>query len=124
MTCPSPSSPPTDSRLRRLGEEKNELEDQLRRLKLELEEERHMSARARISGSGGGAESDQVQREVARQVGEYRFKLQKSDQDITNLQTAVSGAQSPTRPAPPLSTPPRSARSPSWSWTWLESLLC
>ncbi|XP_043242108.1 flocculation protein FLO11-like isoform X2 [Amphibalanus amphitrite] len=78
-----------DSRLRRLGEEKNELEDQLRRLKLELEEERHMSARARISGSGGGAESDQVQREVARQVGEYRFKLQKADQDITNLQTAV-----------------------------------
>ncbi|XP_043194234.1 leucine-rich repeat flightless-interacting protein 2-like isoform X5 [Amphibalanus amphitrite] len=78
-----------DSRLRRLGEEKNELEDQLRRMKLELEEERHMSARARISGSGGGAESDQVQREVARQVGEYRFKLQKADQDITNLQTAV-----------------------------------
>ena len=81
---------PTDSRLRRLGEEKNELEDQLRRLKLELEEERHMNARARISGSGSGAESDQVQREVARQVGEYRFKLQKADQDITNLQTAVS----------------------------------
>ncbi|XP_037075415.1 leucine-rich repeat flightless-interacting protein 2-like isoform X2 [Pollicipes pollicipes] len=78
-----------DSRLRRLGEEKNELEDQLRRLKLELEEERHMNARARISGTGSGAESDQVQREVARQVGEYRFKLQKADQDITNLQTAV-----------------------------------
>ena len=51
-----------------------------------------MNARARISGSSGGAESDQVQREVARQVGEYRFKLQKADQDITNLQTAVSRA--------------------------------
>ena len=81
---------PADSRLRRLGEEKNELEDQLRRVTLELEEERHRSARARISGSGGGPESEQVQREVTRQVGEYRFKLQKADQDITNLQTAVS----------------------------------
>lgn len=38
-------SPFTDVRLRKFGEEKNDLEDQVRRLKLELEEERSKNRR-------------------------------------------------------------------------------
>lgn len=97
-----------DCRLRRLAEEKNELEDQLNRLKLQLEEERHLSNNMRNSSSydagmsdtGGGdvggvssSESElnsaQLQREVSRQVADYRFKLQKSQQEICDLQTSI-----------------------------------
>ncbi|KAI9565189.1 putative leucine-rich repeat flightless-interacting protein 2 isoform X1 [Daphnia sinensis] len=88
-----------DVRIRRLTEEKNELCDQLRRLKLDLEEERTKSLyRERLlSGSavgltnGPAGDLTEWQKEaVTKQVNDYKMKLQKADQEIATLQATVA----------------------------------
>ncbi|XP_046439122.1 leucine-rich repeat flightless-interacting protein 2-like isoform X2 [Daphnia pulex] len=87
-----------DVRIRRLTEEKNELCDQLRRVKLDLEEERTKSMyRDRpISSAPGlpngpiGDLSEWQKEAVAKQVNDYKIKLQKADQEIATLQATVA----------------------------------
>nr|CAH0100526.1 unnamed protein product [Daphnia galeata] len=88
-----------DLRIRRLTEEKNELCDQLRRVKLDLEEERTKSMyRDRpLSGLTPGLPngpvgdlSDYQKEAVAKQVNDYKIKLQKADQEIATLQATVA----------------------------------
>ncbi|XP_066998100.2 leucine-rich repeat flightless-interacting protein 2 isoform X2 [Anabrus simplex] len=88
-----------DVRLRRFAEERNELLDQVRHLKLELEEERsrHKSDRQRVPGiSLNGPDTDlvDVQREANKQLGDYKFKLQKAEQDVSTLQANVARLES------------------------------
>ncbi|PSN38368.1 Leucine-rich repeat flightless-interacting protein 2 [Blattella germanica] len=89
-----------DVRLRKFAEEKNELMDQVRHLKLELEEERsrHKSDRQRASGgiSLNGPDTDlvDIQREANKQLGDYKFKLQKAEQDVSTLQANVARLES------------------------------
>nr|CAD7604407.1 unnamed protein product [Timema genevievae] len=80
-----------DVRLRRFAEERNELLDQVRHLKLELEEERsrHKSDAKRIPGAslnGPDTDFEDIQREANKLLGDYKFKLQKAEQDVSTLQ--------------------------------------
>ncbi|XP_021913867.1 leucine-rich repeat flightless-interacting protein 2 isoform X10 [Zootermopsis nevadensis] len=89
-----------DVRLRKFAEEKNELLDQVRHLKLELEEERsrHKSDRQKGSSSVSlnGPDTDlvDIQREANKQLGDYKFKLQKAEQDVSTLQANVARLES------------------------------
>ncbi|KAL1138149.1 hypothetical protein AAG570_009841 [Ranatra chinensis] len=71
-----------DVRLKRLAAERNELSDELRHVKLELEEERARGSRV---GSSSGDIQD-IQRETNKQLGDYKFRLQKAEQDVSTLQ--------------------------------------
>jgi len=88
-----------DIRIRRLIEEKNELTDKYRRLKLDLEEERTKALfRERVpsltsptSPNGFLGDANEWQMEsVTKQVNEYKVKLQKADQEISTLQATVA----------------------------------
>jgi len=89
-----------DVRLRKFAEEKNELQDQIRHLKLELEEERsrHKSDRQRgsnsVSVNGPDTDLVDIQREANKQLGDYKFKLQKAEQDVSTLQASVARLES------------------------------
>ncbi|XP_065564987.1 leucine-rich repeat flightless-interacting protein 2-like isoform X3 [Artemia franciscana] len=95
-----------DVRIRRLTEEKRDLSDQVRRLRLELEEERtshlkqkRLAAAALATAAPtipNGVDSDpiEMQREIAKQTNEYKFKLQKAEQEVATLQANVSRLES------------------------------
>jgi hypothetical protein len=72
------------SRIKRLAEERDDLKDQVRRLKLDLEEEKSRSQKLESSTP---EESDW---ETKRLIDDYKFKLQKCEQEINTLQTNVS----------------------------------
>lgn len=89
---------PLDVRIRRLANERDDLMDSVRRLKLDLEEERQRGARLEKEGGGGrgveGAGSEGGEWESKQVVDDYKFKLQKSEQDINTLQTNVARLES------------------------------
>ena len=83
---------PLDVRIRRLAEQRDDLNDSVRRLKLDLEEERQRGARLEkkgVGGGGGGADDEGAEAKAAV-VDDLKFKLQKAEQDINTLQTNVS----------------------------------
>ncbi|KAK3867063.1 hypothetical protein Pcinc_027445 [Petrolisthes cinctipes] len=73
-----------DVRLRKFGEEKNDLEDQVRRLKLELEEERSKNRRRE-----NGLDYEK-QKEQSKTVNEYKFRVQKAEAEVSTLQANVA----------------------------------
>ena len=100
-----------------MAEEKNELSDQVRRLKLDLEEEKSKSYTLRernitpsITASVGNAEIGDLSKilkkllfqanlsilfmfpeeGLSKQANDYKIKLQKADQEISTLQATVS----------------------------------
>jgi hypothetical protein len=78
-----------DVRLKKFAEERNELLDEVRHLKLELEEER--SKRMSDSRSGHGSLSNgPLDEETSKLMSDYKFKLQKAEQDVSTLQANVS----------------------------------
>ncbi|XP_046390795.1 leucine-rich repeat flightless-interacting protein 2 isoform X3 [Ischnura elegans] len=105
-----------DVRLRRFAEERNELQDQVRHLKLEIEEVQSRHGKKSVgsistSGQGGGSvhpvisssgatlngpELDvlDLQREANKQLADYKFKLQKAEQDVSTLQANVARLES------------------------------
>jgi hypothetical protein len=60
------------------------LQDQVRRLKLDLEDEKNRNERLERSTP------EEVEWETKRLIDDYKFKLQKCEQDINTLQTNVS----------------------------------
>ncbi|CAL1292388.1 unnamed protein product [Larinioides sclopetarius] len=85
-----------DVRLKKLAEEKQELLDEIYRLRLDLEEERqkaykldHLSLRS-TGGSSPEMKLMEVQREANKQVNDYKYRLKKAEQEITTLQSSVS----------------------------------
>jgi len=86
-----------DVRLRRLAEEKQELVDQIRRLQLDLDEEKHKNLQYEKMSTGPAQHMNgpdlklmEVQREATKLVSDYKFKLQKSEQEIATLQGSVA----------------------------------
>ena len=74
-------------RIKRLAEERDDLQDQVRRLKLDLEEEKNCNQKLERSTPFSPEEADW---ESKRLIDDYKFKLQKCEQDINTLQTNVS----------------------------------
>ncbi|XP_047497398.1 protein Daple-like isoform X2 [Penaeus chinensis] len=74
-----------DIRLKKFGEEKKELEDQVRRLKLELEEEKNKNRRRKENG----LDYDR-QKEQSKTVNEYKFRVQKAEAEVSTLQANVA----------------------------------
>lgn len=85
-----------DVRLKKFLEERNELMDELRHVKLELEEERSRSRGHRVNSLNGPHSDDieDIQREANKLLGDYKFKLQKAEQDVSTLQANVARLES------------------------------
>ncbi|XP_034940892.1 leucine-rich repeat flightless-interacting protein 2 isoform X2 [Chelonus insularis] len=80
-----------DVRLRKFASEKKELTDEIRHLRLELEEAKSRQRSERSSGSVLGLiDSEDVQREANKLLADYKFKLQKAEQDMSTLQANVT----------------------------------
>jgi len=63
------------------------VQDSLRRLKLDLEEERNRTSKLEKRSPFTEEEADWETKKI---LDEYKFKMQKSEQDINTLQTNVS----------------------------------
>ncbi|KAM0732475.1 Leucine-rich repeat flightless-interacting protein 2 [Formica fusca] len=85
-----------DVRLRKFAFEKKELQDEIRHLRLELEETRSRMRSERSSGSVIGclSENEDIQREANKLLADYKFKLQKAEQDMSTLQATVARLES------------------------------
>ncbi|XP_015598642.1 leucine-rich repeat flightless-interacting protein 2 isoform X3 [Cephus cinctus] len=85
-----------DVRLRKFASEKKELQDEIRHLRLELEEARNRVRSERSPGSVLGclSDSEDVQREANKLLADYKFKLQKAEQDMSTLQATVARLES------------------------------
>ncbi|XP_064455723.1 leucine-rich repeat flightless-interacting protein 2-like isoform X1 [Ornithodoros turicata] len=86
-----------DVRLKRFAEEKQELQDQINRLRLDLSEERQKVSRMEQISLVHGPQTNgpemrlmEVQREANKQVDDYKYKLRKAEQEILTLQSNVS----------------------------------
>uniref|UniRef100_A0A1A8HJX8 Leucine-rich repeat flightless-interacting protein 2 n=1 Tax=Nothobranchius korthausae TaxID=1143690 RepID=A0A1A8HJX8_9TELE len=88
---------PLDVRLRKLAEEKDELLAQIRKLKNQLEEEKQK--RSKVDGAytdGEGMENGtdlhfiEMQRDINRQMSEYKFKLSKAEQEIGTMEQNIN----------------------------------
>ncbi|XP_035688345.1 leucine-rich repeat flightless-interacting protein 2-like isoform X3 [Branchiostoma floridae] len=95
-----------DERLKRMAEEKEDLVDQIRRLKLELEEEKErtkaLQSKANRTAEANGpdmelldiqTETDESGKErgfksgeASKQVNNYKFRLQKAEQDLAAME--------------------------------------
>jgi len=82
-------SGPLDVRIKRLAGQRDDLQDTVRRLKLDLEEERSRSSLAR-----GAASMDEIERETKKLLDDYKFKISKSDQEIATLGANVARLES------------------------------
>ncbi|XP_043268274.1 leucine-rich repeat flightless-interacting protein 2 isoform X4 [Venturia canescens] len=85
-----------DVRLRKFASEKKELQDEIGHLRLELEEAKSRLRSEKSSGSvlGGFSDSEDVQREANKLLADYKFKLQKAEQDMSTLQATVARLES------------------------------
>ncbi|XP_064647551.1 leucine-rich repeat flightless-interacting protein 2-like isoform X6 [Lineus longissimus] len=90
-----------DERIKKFLEEKRELNLEIKRLKEELEEATaHNSLAAKFNHpespkmNGPDMEVLEIQREANKQVNDYKYKLQKAEQDITNLEGNVMRLES------------------------------
>ncbi|RZF49057.1 hypothetical protein LSTR_LSTR012122 [Laodelphax striatellus] len=94
-------------RLKKFVEQRNELLDELNRVKLELEEERTRNrgggganrrlANGPLTADGpcsGLDDLEEVQREANKLISDYKFRLQKADQDNSTLQATVARLES------------------------------
>jgi len=80
---------PLDVRIKRLAGQRDDLQDSVRRLKLDLEEERSRTSLAR-----GAASMDEIERETKKLLDDYKFKISKSDQEIATLGANVARLES------------------------------
>lgn len=80
---------PLDVRIKRLAGQREDLQDTVRRLKLDLEEERSTSSLAR-----GAATQEEIERETKKLLDDYKFKISKSEQEIATLVANVARLES------------------------------
>ncbi|KAJ8025328.1 Leucine-rich repeat flightless-interacting protein 2 [Holothuria leucospilota] len=87
---------PLDVRLKRLVEERKELMEEVRKLKIELDEEKErvLAAERRQASpsesmNGPDVELLDLHRETTRQATEYKYKLQRTEQEIATLEGNV-----------------------------------
>jgi len=82
-----------DVRLNRIVEEKNELVDEIKRLKIELDEERSKRGSGGLNNNISNTHMDngcESESEISKQIADYRFKTQKYEQEISTLQANVT----------------------------------
>merc|ERR1712045_732372 len=79
-------SGPLDVRIKKLAEERDDLQDTVRRLKMDLDEEKNRSRRLEKTPFN----PEEAEWETKKVMDDYKFKLQKSEQDINTLQTNVA----------------------------------
>ena len=79
---------PLDVRIRRLADERDDLNDAVRRLKLDLEEERQRNQRLEKMAPSK-LSPEETEWETKKLIDDYKFKLQKAEQDSNTLQTNV-----------------------------------
>lgn len=80
---------PLDVRIKRLAAQRDDLQDTVRRLKIDLEEEHSKSSLQR-----GIAMQEEIERETKKALDDYKFKMQKSDQEIATLGANVARLES------------------------------
>lgn len=80
---------PLDVRIKRLAGQRDDLQDTVRRLKLDLEEERGRASLAR-----GAADLEEAERETKKLLEDYKFRISKSDQEIATLEANVQRLES------------------------------
>ncbi|XP_071966216.1 leucine-rich repeat flightless-interacting protein 2-like isoform X2 [Antedon mediterranea] len=88
---------PLDVRLKKFVEEKKQLLEEIRLLKIDLENERdkvavaerRRTAQAPLS-NGPDINAYDIQREATKQVNDIKYKLQKAEQELTNLESTNS----------------------------------
>ncbi|XP_069111081.1 leucine-rich repeat flightless-interacting protein 2-like isoform X2 [Argopecten irradians] len=82
-----------DDKIKKFAEERNALTKEIKKLQNELEEEKskreHSSPKV-PQINGPEMQLYEVQREASKQIHEYKLKLQKAEQDITNLEGTVT----------------------------------
>lgn len=92
-----------DVRLKRIAEERREMTEQIRKLKLEVEEGRRVNVNGASATHHHNHYSEdginemhllEVQREANKQVSEYKLKLQKSEQDLAAFHANISRLES------------------------------
>ncbi|KAK4876286.1 hypothetical protein RN001_012708 [Aquatica leii] len=88
-----------DVRLAKFALEKKDLQDQISHLRLELEEEKSRKRKASgitLNGptSDCDYDPDDVQRDVGRQLADFKFRAQKAEQDVATLQATVARLES------------------------------
>merc|ERR1711935_209931 len=79
-------SGPLDVRIKRLAEERDDLQDNVRRLKMDLDEEKNRSQRLERTPFN----PEEAEWETKKVIDDYKFKLQKAEQDISTCQTNVA----------------------------------
>jgi len=79
-------SGPLDVRIKRLAEERDDLQDSVRRLKMDLDEEKNRSQRLERTPFN----PEEAEWETKKVIDDYKFKLQKAEQDISTCQTNVA----------------------------------
>jgi len=82
-------SGPLDVRIKRLAGQRDDLQDTVRRLKLDLEEERSRASLAR-----GHADQEEAERETKKLLEDYKFRISKSDQEVATLEANVARLES------------------------------
>ncbi|XP_054713855.1 leucine-rich repeat flightless-interacting protein 2-like [Uloborus diversus] len=90
-----------DVRLKKFVEEKQELLDEIYRLRLDLKEERQKLSKLENGNSNHSPHTNgpdikvlELQREANKQVSDYKFKLKKAEQEITTLQSNICRLES------------------------------
>ncbi|XP_076326958.1 leucine-rich repeat flightless-interacting protein 2-like isoform X2 [Tachypleus tridentatus] len=90
-----------DLLLKRYADEKVELLDKIHRLKCDLEEEKQKTAKLEQltlvhdpQSNGPETKLLEIQREANKQLGDYKFKLKKAQQENSTLQSSVSRLES------------------------------
>ncbi|XP_060728010.1 leucine-rich repeat flightless-interacting protein 2 isoform X21 [Tachysurus vachellii] len=88
---------PLDTRLRKLAEEKDELLSQIRKLKTQLQDERQKHSKMESVYTEGerlenGTDLNliEMQRDVNRQISEYKFKLSKAEQEMGTMEQNIN----------------------------------
>ncbi|XP_059084810.1 leucine-rich repeat flightless-interacting protein 2-like isoform X2 [Tigriopus californicus] len=81
---------PLDVRIKRLADERDDLQDSVRRLKLDLEEERSRNSKLEKAPFN----PEEADWETKKLIDDYKFKMQKAEQDINTLQTNVARMES------------------------------
>lgn len=80
---------PLDVRIKRLARQRDDVQDNNRRLKLDLEEEKNLSTSAR-----GAANQIEMERETKKLLDEYKFKISKCEQENATYQANVARLES------------------------------
>ncbi|XP_058127882.1 leucine-rich repeat flightless-interacting protein 2 isoform X2 [Anopheles ziemanni] len=84
-----------DVRLKKFAEEKQELQSELQTLQQQLNDFKSKGRRNTCSNGFGLADDDyeDAQREANKLITEYKYKLQKAEQEIANLQASLARSE-------------------------------